>query len=124
MAYLVEKGGVPATTLEAKGYGSTRVLIDDSDKAVKGKTKEEAEALHEKNRRVEFNILKQDVTHKKVAVDATTGKETVLEEKTHAVKNESPEVPAAEDKKATEKKDDKKPADAFKKTPTKKEEKK
>ena len=99
--------------LDPKGFGSQRPLVDDSAKAVKGKTKEEAEDLHEKNRRVEFNILEQDVTKKKVSVDATTGKETVLEEKTHAVKNESPEVAPADDKKKEaakkeEKKDDKK----------------
>ena len=48
------------------------------------------------------------MTKKKVSVDATTGKETVLEEKTHAVKNESPEVAPADDKKKDDKKDDKK----------------
>jgi OOP family OmpA-OmpF porin len=106
MQYLVEKGGVPADHLEAKGFGSQRPLEDDSPKALKGKTKEEAEALHEKNRRVEFNILEQDVTHKKVSIDATTGKETVLEEKTHSVKKESPEVAPADKK--DDKKDDKK----------------
>jgi OOP family OmpA-OmpF porin len=107
MAYLVEKGGVEAARLEAKGYGSQRPIVDDSAKAVKGKTKEEAEELHEKNRRVEFNILEQDVTHKKVSIDSTTGKETVLEEKTHNVKNESPEVAPADEKKG-DKKDEKK----------------
>jgi hypothetical protein len=76
------------------------------------------------------------VTKKKVSVDATTGKETVLEEKTHAVKNESPEVEppdAKKDEKKSDKKDEKKSdkkdekktgAGAFKKEPTKKEEKK
>jgi outer membrane protein OmpA-like peptidoglycan-associated protein len=103
--YLIEKGGVNKDVLDPKGFGSQRPLVDDSAKAVKGKSKEEAEELHEKNRRVEFNILEQDVTKKKVSVDATTGKETVLEEKTHAVKNESPEVAPADEKKKDDKKE-------------------
>jgi hypothetical protein len=129
MAYIVEKGGVDAARLEAKGFGSTRPIVDDSPKAVKGLSKEDAEALHEKNRRVEFNILEQDVTKKKISVDAS-GKETVLEEKTHAVKNESPELETADKKKDEKKADEKKPeekktgAGAFKKEPSKKDDKK
>src|SRR5262249_13985063 len=100
-----------------------RTLVDDSDKAVKGMPKEEAEALHEKNRRVEFNILEQDVTKKKVSVDATTGKETVLEEKTSEEKKELAE-PESPDKKATEGADKKKEKKPEKKSDKKDEKKK
>lgn len=69
MKYLVDHG-VEEARLEAKGYGETEPLVpNDSD---------ENKA---KNRRVEFEILKQDITQKKVEIDAKTGKEKVLEEK-------------------------------------------
>lgn len=116
MKHLVEKGGVPAATLTAKGFGSSKPLADDT------KPGPDQEANREKNRRVEFNIVEQDVTKKKVAVDATTGKESVLEEKTVAVKKESDEEDPKAPKKGAIKKDDKKdekkdatPADAAKK---------
>jgi OOP family OmpA-OmpF porin len=76
MTHLVEKGGVPAGALTAKGFGSSKPLADDT------KEGPDQEANREKNRRVEFNIVEQDVTKKKVAVDTSTGKETLLEEKT------------------------------------------
>ncbi len=82
MAYLVEKGGIPATTFTAKGYGSSKPIATNDD-----------EEGREKNRRVEFNIIEQDVTKKKVEVDTKTGKETVLEEKTSAVKKDLPPAP-------------------------------
>ncbi len=72
MTYLVEKGGIPKDRLQSEGYGETKLLVNP----------EETEADREKNRRVEFNILEQDVTKKKVEIDPNTGKEKVLETKT------------------------------------------
>ena len=71
-----------------------------------GKSKEEAEALHEKNRRVEFNIIEQDITKKKIEQDAS-GKEKVLEEKTISEKKVD-ETPPPPEKKEDDKKDEKK----------------
>ena len=116
MAYLVEKGGIAATTLTAKGYGITKPIADNSTDEGK-----------EKNRRVEFTIIEQDVTKKKVEVDSS-GKETVVEEKTHSEKKELPDVPAVDDKakekKDDKKKDDKKDAKAPPKKPAAKDDKK
>jgi OOP family OmpA-OmpF porin len=115
MKHLVDKGGVPAAALTAKGFGSSKPLADDT------KAGPDQEANREKNRRVEFNITEQDVTKKKIAVDATTGKETVLEEKTAAEKKEieAAKEEAKAPKKGALKKDgakkDATPADAAKK---------
>jgi len=93
MAYLVEKGAVPAATLTAKGYGSSKpIATNDTDEG------------REKNRRVEFNIVEQDVTKKKVEVDTKTGKETVVEEKTSSEKKDLPAAPTDAEKKAPPKK--------------------
>jgi len=68
-AYLITQG-VGKDTLVAKGFGETKPIADNN-----------TEAGREKNRRVEFNIIEQDVVQKKVQIDPKTGKETVLEEK-------------------------------------------
>ncbi len=69
MAYLV-KQGVPKDALIARGYGIDRpIATNDTPDG------------REKNRRVEFNILEQDVTQRRVEIDPT-GKEKVIEEKT------------------------------------------
>jgi OOP family OmpA-OmpF porin len=115
MNHLVEKGGLKKEMFTAKGFGSQKPLIDDTEKATKGKSKEEVEALHEKNRRVEFNITEQDITKKKVEVDAKGG-EKVVEEKTHSEKK-ADEAPPPEKKEAGKK-------DEKKKEEKKKEEKK
>lgn len=74
--YLVDKG-VDAGRLTAKGFGAKNpIASNDTDE---GK---------EKNRRVEFMIVEQDVTQKKVEVDAS-GKEKVLEEKTVTVSKDA-----------------------------------
>ncbi len=66
LAYLTGKG-IQAGRLTAKGYGSEKpIATNDTDE---GK---------EKNRRVEFTIVEQDVTTKKVEVGAD-GKEKVVE---------------------------------------------
>lgn len=73
--YLVDKG-VEAGRLSAKGFGAKKPIADNSTDEGK-----------EKNRRVEFIIVEQDVTEKKVAVDPT-GAEKVLEEKKTTEKKE------------------------------------
>jgi len=56
--------GVAAGELVAVGYGSDRPIADNA--TADGR---------EKNRRVEFVIVEQDVVHQKVEVDAGAGKE-------------------------------------------------
>lgn len=57
MEYLTKKGGVDEGRLESKGYGNEKPLAsNDTDEG------------REKNRRVEFTILEQDVVKKKVEV--------------------------------------------------------
>jgi OOP family OmpA-OmpF porin len=106
MKHLVEKGGLKTEMFTAKGFGSQKPLVDDTDKVTKGKSKEEVENLHEKNRRVEFNIIEQDITKKKVEVDSS-GKEKVVEEKTHSEKKVDDAPPPPEKKEVAKKKDTK-----------------
>lgn len=54
----------------------------------------DTEENREKNRRVEFLVIEQDITQKKVEIDPTTGKEKVVETKTESVK--APEAPATD----------------------------
>jgi OOP family OmpA-OmpF porin len=67
MAYLVGKTVEP-TRLAAKGWGADKPIADNA-----------SEQGREKNRRVEFLILEQDYTSKKVEVDPS-GKEKIVEE--------------------------------------------
>lgn len=91
--YLVDKG-VDAGRLTAKGFGAKRpIATNDTDE---GK---------EINRRVEFLIVEQDITQKKVEVDHT-GKEKVVEEKKTTEKKEEPAL--SDDAKADATKDAKK----------------
>jgi outer membrane protein OmpA-like peptidoglycan-associated protein len=57
--YLVKEKGINEKRLIAKGYGATQPLISDNV-IKKAKTKEEQEALHQKNRRTSFKILSFD----------------------------------------------------------------
>ena len=91
MKYLVDHG-IEKDRLTAKGFGSTKPIADNATEEGK-----------EKNRRVEFNIVEQAVTSKKVEIDTKTGKEKVLEEKVSEVKKEEEAAPADAKKKADEK---------------------
>ncbi|HEY8379448.1 MAG TPA: OmpA family protein [Nannocystis sp.] len=82
MDYLVTKGGLPKEMFTAKGFGEKRPIADESTEEGK-----------EKNRRVEFNIIEQDVTRKKVAIDPESGEKTVIEEKTRTESKEEPAPP-------------------------------
>ncbi len=84
MAYLVTHG-VEKERVTAKGWGIEKPIADNS-----------TEEGREKNRRVEFNIVEQEVTKQKVEIDPTTGKEKVVESSTSDVK-----APAADTSTAT-----------------------
>ena len=83
MKYIADHG-IDAKRMTAKGFGITKPIADN--------TTEEGK---EKNRRVEFNIIEQDVTKKKVEIDPKTGKEKVVEE-THTTVKEKEAPPADE----------------------------
>ena len=87
MAYLVGHG-VEQGRVTAKGWGTEKPIADNS-----------TEEGREKNRRVEFNILEQEVTKQKAEIDPATGKEKVVESSTSDVK--VPETPAAPTKGAS-----------------------
>jgi OOP family OmpA-OmpF porin len=74
MKYLGEHG-IESKELDAAGYGAAHPIADNT-----------TEEGRERNRRVEFQILEQDVTEKKVEIDPKTGAEKVVEEKHETVK--------------------------------------
>lgn len=67
--YLIDHG-IDEDALISEGFGIERPIASN-----------DTEEGREKNRRVEFNIIDQDVTKKKVAID-DSGKEKVIEEST------------------------------------------
>jgi outer membrane protein OmpA-like peptidoglycan-associated protein len=97
--YLIDHG-IAEGVLTAKGFGFDKPIADN-----------DTEEGKEKNRRVEFNIIEQDVTKKKVEVDPDTGKEKVLESDTQKIA-----APAEPDEKSA-KPEEKKAAPAEKKKP-------
>lgn len=66
--YLVKKG-IASDQLVAKGFGIDHPIADNATSEGR-----------EQNRRVEFNVIDQDVTQRRVEIDKA-GKEKVLEEK-------------------------------------------
>ena len=54
--YLVKEKNIPAARLVAKGFGQTKLIVSD-DLIKAAKSKEEKDALHQKNRRTEFKVL-------------------------------------------------------------------
>jgi outer membrane protein OmpA-like peptidoglycan-associated protein len=74
MKYLTDHG-IATGELVSIGHGADRPIADNT-----------TESGREQNRRVEFVILEQDVTHKKVEVDAQTGAEKVVDEKHEVVR--------------------------------------
>lgn len=57
--YLVNEKKIPIARLMSKGWGEKKLLVKD-DVIAKAKTKEEKEALHQKNRRTVFRIVNWD----------------------------------------------------------------
>ena len=76
MKYLTEHG-IAQDTLIAKGFGVDKPIADNA-----------TEPGREQNRRVEFNIIEQDVTKRRVEIDPRTGREKVLEQNVSHVKAE------------------------------------
>lgn len=78
MKYLVDKEKVDAARLTAKGWGEEKPIAPN-----------DTEEGKEKNRRVEFLVVEQDITQKKVEIDPKTGKERVVEEKKESITSDS-----------------------------------
>ncbi|MBI3520068.1 MAG: PD40 domain-containing protein [Bacteroidetes bacterium] len=57
--YLVNEKKIPIARLQSKGWGEKKLLVKD-DVINKAKTKEEKNALHQKNRRTVFRIVSWD----------------------------------------------------------------
>ncbi|MES2130796.1 MAG: OmpA family protein [Bacteroidota bacterium] len=57
--YLINEKKIPAARLMYKGWGEKKLLVKD-DVIAKAKTKEEKDALHQKNRRTVFRIVNWD----------------------------------------------------------------
>jgi len=104
MDHLVKKESIPAAQLASKGWGVEKPIADNA-----------SESGREANRRVEFLVVEQDITQKKVEIDAKTGKERVVEEKKELFKSEAPA--ATDDKSAPAKPATGKPAAATKTAP-------
>ncbi len=83
VAHLIKKENVDAARMVAKGWGIEKPIAPN-----------DTEENREKNRRVEFLVVEQDVTQKKVEIDATTGKEKIVETKTESMKAVETPAPA------------------------------
>jgi OOP family OmpA-OmpF porin len=84
MAHLVKKETVDPARMVAKGWGIEKPVAPN-----------DTEENKEKNRRVEFLVVEQDVTQKKVEIDPTTGKEKIVDTKTESIKApDAPTTPA------------------------------
>jgi len=84
LEHLVKKEGVDGARLASRGWGSE-----------KGIAPNDSEDNREKNRRVEFLVAEADVTVKKVEIDPTSGKESIVETKTEALKLVDTPAPAS-----------------------------
>jgi outer membrane protein OmpA-like peptidoglycan-associated protein len=90
--HLLKKEGIAEDALTFRGYGEDKPLADNA-------TLEGREA----NRRVEFIVVEQDVTVKKVEIDPSSGSERVVEEKQDSLKVDLGPDPSAPSKKAKKK---------------------
>jgi OOP family OmpA-OmpF porin len=100
MQHLIDKEKVDKARLTAKGWGEEKPIADNNTEEGK-----------EKNRRVEFLVVEQDVTQKKVEIDPKTGKERIVGESKDTVKSDSGTPTGAETPTGTAKPGDtKKPA--------------
>ena len=84
MQYLIDKEKVDKNRLTAKGWGIEKPIGDNN-----------TEEGREKNRRVEFLVVEQDVTQKKVEIDPATGKERVVGESKESIKAPGSDTTAA-----------------------------
>ena len=82
--YLVKKESIDPARLGAKGWGIEKPIASN-----------DTEEGREKNRRVEFLVVEQEVTAKKVEIDPATGKERIIDEKKSMV--EAPNAGAGAD---------------------------
>jgi OOP family OmpA-OmpF porin len=98
LKYLTEHG-IATGELSSVGYGADRPIADNA-----------TETGREQNRRVEFVIVEQDVTHKKVEVDAQTGTEKVVDENHEVVRAPDTEATKSEASKTDAKPPAKAPA--------------
>jgi OOP family OmpA-OmpF porin len=79
--HLIKREGIPAEMLSSQGWGEDKPIADNE--TLEGR---------EKNRRVEFLVVEQDVKTSKVEIDQS-GKEKVVEEKSDTVKREIESAP-------------------------------
>lgn len=84
MEHLVKREAIDPARLVAKGWGVEKPVADNT-----------TEEGREKNRRVEFLVVEQDVTQKTVEIDPATGKEKVVGERKETQKSAVDTAPPA-----------------------------